>query len=148
VWKLEIEKLSLIQAAIDKEKVRVENELIARAFFAVKLRESHLYVVYLKDREPGPYSITAPCLWPRQDKETLLALCQAAVRHPAAQAVYMRGLLAGKDRAGALVFPAARFDILLAHRLATPLPPQHPALKSRKKAKPAPPVIFYEEMEE
>ena len=148
MWKLEIEKLPLIQTAIEKEKTRVENELIARAFFAVKLRESHLYIVYLKDREPGPYSITEPCLWPRRDKETLLALCQTAVRHPAAMAVYMRGLLAGKDRAGALVFPAARFDVLLARRLATPLPPQHPALKSKKKGKPASPVIFYEEMEE
>jgi hypothetical protein len=149
VWKLEIEKLSLIIEALEKEKMRLEHELAARAFFAIRLREAHLYIVYLRDREPGPYSITEPCLWPRQDKGTLLSLLGVAVRHPAAQAVYLRGLLAAKDRQGSLIFPAGRFDIPLARRIATPLPPKHPALgKQKGKAKAPPPVIFYEEIEE
>jgi hypothetical protein len=147
VWKLEIERLSLIEKAIEKEKVRVEGQLSARAFFAVKLRESHLYIVYLKDREPGPYTIREPCLWPKRDKETLLSLLQVAARHPAAMAVYLRGLVAAKDRQGTIVFPAGRFDILLAHRLATPLPAKHPAL-GKAKPKTSAPVIFYEEIEE
>jgi hypothetical protein len=147
VWKLEIEKLSLIHAAIAKEKARLEYELSARDFRGIKLWESHLYIVYLKDREAGPYGITDPCPWPKRDKLTLLSLLGAAFRTPAALAVYMRGLLAGKDRSGTLVFPLGRFDLALARRLATPLPAGHPALKKGKK-KPPPPVIFYEEIEE
>jgi len=147
VWKLEIEKLSLIHVAIETEKARLENELTARHFFGIKLWQSALYIVYLKDRVPGPYGITDPAPWPRRDKSTLLSLFGTATQLPAALAVYMRGLLAGKDRSGALVFPLGRFDILLARRLATPLPAKHPALKKGKK-KPPPPVIFYEEIEE
>ena len=147
MWKLEIEKLSLIHAAIAKEKARLEYELSARDFRGIKLWESHLYIVYLKDREAGPYGITDPCPWPKRDKLTLLSLLGAAFRTPAALAVYMRGLLAGKDRSGTLIFPIGRFDIPLARRLATPLPAGHPALKKGKK-KPPPPVIFYEEIEE
>jgi hypothetical protein len=61
----------------------------------------------------------------------------------------VRALLAWKDREGTFVFPVGRFDILLAHRIATPLPRGHPALrKSKEKAKTAPPIIFYEEIEE
>src|ERR1700741_6727 len=142
MWRLEIERLDFILEAIEKEKLRLENELSARAFFAVKLRESHLYIVYLKDRDPGPYTIREPCLWPKRDKETLLSLLHVAARHPAAMAVSLRGLLAAKDRQGTIVFPAARFDIPLAHRIATPLPPKHPAL-GKAKPKSPPPVIFY-----
>jgi hypothetical protein len=148
VWRLEIEKLSLIHAAIEKEKSRVEEELTSRGFFAVKLWEAHLYLVYLRDREPGPYALSEPCLWSRQDRASLLAVLALAARHPAAQAVYVRGLLAGKDRAGSLVFPLGRFDLPLARRLATPLPAKHPALIGKKKKKSPPPVIFYEEIEE
>jgi hypothetical protein len=147
VWKLEIPRLSLILEALEKEKVRLEHELFARGFAAIRLRESDLYIVYLKDREPGPYAISEPCLWPKRDKGTLLALFAAATQHPAAQAVYLRVLLAAKDRQGSPVFPAGRFDIRLASRLATPLPPKHPALGQPKKKSP-PPVIFYEEIEE
>jgi hypothetical protein len=149
VWKLEIERLDLIHTAIGKELARVEKELAARAFFAVRIRELHLYIVYLKDAKPGLYSIKDPCLWPEKDKETLLALLKVAARQPSATTVSLRGLLAGKDRSGSLVFPAGRFDIPLAHRIATPLPAKHPALRPRKeKAKTAPPVIFYEETED
>jgi hypothetical protein len=147
VWRLEIERLDLILTAIEKEQVRLEGELAARGFFAVKLRETHLYIVYLKDREPGPYTIREPCLWPKRDKETLLSLFQVAVRHPAAQAVYLRALLTAKDRQGTIVFPAGRFDIPLARRLATPLPAKHPALGKARAKGPAP-VIFYEEIED
>jgi hypothetical protein len=148
VWKLEIERLPLIHAAINKEKARLESELAARAFFAVRIRECHLYIVYLKDREPGLYSIKEPCLWPERDKETLLIVLGAAARNPAALSVSVRALLAAKDRSGTLVFPVGRFDIALARRVATPLPPKHPALSKRpKKTKPAAPVIFYEEID-
>jgi hypothetical protein len=148
VWKLEIERLDLIHTAIGKELARAESELAARAFFAVRIRESHLYIVYLKDREPGPYSIKDPCLWAEKDKKTLLSLLAVATRHPAAITVYYRALLAGKDRSGSIAFPVGRFDIPLAHRRATPLPRGHPALrKPPEKLKSAPPVIFYEEID-
>jgi hypothetical protein len=148
VWKLEIEKLNLIHAAIEKEKARVESELAARAFFAVRIRESHLYIVYLKGKKAGPYSIREPYLWPSHDKDPFLFILQTASQQPAAQKIAVRALLAGKDRSGSLVFPAGRFDLLLAHRIYTPLPKNHPALRANaKKAKSAPPVIFYEETE-
>ena len=148
MWKLEIERLDLIHTAIGKEKARVENELAARAFFAIRVRESHLYIVYLKGTKPGLYSIKEPCLWPEGDKNTLISLFQTAARQPTAMAVYYRGLLAGKDRSGSPAFPIGRFDLLLSRRIATPLPPQHPALHRKKgKAKAPPPVIFYEEID-
>ena len=148
VWKLEIERLDLIHTAIGKEAARVENELVARAFFAVRVRECHLYIVYLKDGEPGPYSIREPCLWPERDKGTLLSLLKVASRHSAAMSVSLRALLAGKDRSGTLVFPVGRFDIPLARRVATPLPRGHPALRpGKEKAKTSAPIVFYEEID-
>lgn len=147
MWKLDIERLSLIHAALEKEAARVGNELAARAFFAVRVRELHLYIVYLKDGPSGPYSIKDPALWTEKDKEPFLSLLKVAARFPGAQSVYVRALLAGKDRSGTIVFPVGRFDIRLAYRLATPLPAKHPAL-TRKKVKTLAPVVFYEEIEE
>jgi hypothetical protein len=148
VWKLEIERLDLILEAIAKEKARVESELAARAFFAVRVREYHLYIVYLKEAKPGPYTIKEPCIWDKTDRSTLVSLLQVAARQPAAITVSLRALLAGKDRSGSLVFPAGRFDIPLARRIATPLPAKHPALRPRKeKVKTSAPVIFYEEID-
>ena len=146
MWKLEIERLSLIHTALEKETARVERELASRGFFAVRVRELHLYIVYLKDGPGGPYSIKDPYLWPEKDKEPFLSLLKVASRSPGAQSVAVRALLAGKDRSGTIVFPAGRFDLRLAYRLATPLPRNHPALKKRK-IKAPPPIIFYEEID-
>jgi hypothetical protein len=146
VWKLEIERLDLIHTALEKEAARVEKELTSRAFFAVRMRELHLYIVYLKDAKPGLYSIKDPYLWPERDKGPLLSVLKVANRLPAAVSVNVRGLLAGKDRSGSPVFPVGRFDLRLAYRIATPLPRDHPAL-SKRKIKIPPPVLFYEEID-
>ena len=128
--RIEIEKLSAIQAAIEAETVRAGSELLAGGFRNYCLRAPELYIVYAKEIESGGlYSTKNPYPWPMRDAFSLRALLAVAAASPAALKVYLRGLLAARSARNEIVFPASRFDILLATKISTPLSLDHPALR-------------------
>ena len=138
------ERLSLINGALTTEQNKVEDNLSKQNYYSLKAKDPELYIVYLHDKEPGPFDIKHPCDWSKKDKETLTAVIQMAANQRHAMAIYARVLLSGKDIKGNVISLVGRADVKIAQRIATSLPEKHPARKVKTKEKA---IMFYEEKE-
>ena len=120
----------ILKAAVPFRKA-TRREILSRGLYRAAPRSLELYVVYLKDQSPGPYPVIAPLQWtPVGNRKSFDALLEICHRHPGAQSLYLRELWSARDFSGTRVFPAGRWDMRLATRVATPLPADHPALKT------------------
>jgi hypothetical protein len=143
VWKLELDKLSLIKAALTSSRAAKERELALRGYHSFKGKETELYITYLPDQEPGPFSIKDSCIW-KGDMETVGTLLRVAQTQRHSLAVYAKTMLSAKDSTGSPIYPAARIDVKIAYKVATALPETHPARSTYRIKNPAP-IVFYDE---
>jgi len=149
VWRFEYETVSTIRLALAEARAKTETELSARrGLSAFKARGPLLYIVYLRDGPPGPFPLTAPYEWPRTDRDSLHAVIEAAFASPSAQSLYAHYLLSAKTAQGQFLSPAGRVDLLIARRIATALPEDHPARHRPPSPSTLDPVLFYEDREE
>lgn len=149
MWKFEYTTTTEIRSALASARARVEKEIsTARAFHTFSGRSPQLYVTYYAGMEIGPFSIMDAKSWPKTDANTLQTVLHAVLPNPSAQCVYVRLLLAAKNKEGFPVFPAGRVDVLLGRRVATEIPEDHPARKLPSQIEHKAPVVFYEDRDE
>jgi hypothetical protein len=145
MWRTIYEKLSSIKHELSVKCSEIEHQLSEHSYYSFKYHEPELYIVYLHDKDPGPYPIKNPCSWIKKDKDTLISVIQTATNQSHAMSIWSRVLISGKDSKGNAISIIGRADLKIAQRIATPIPDNHPARKIKPKEKV---TVFYEDRDE